>query len=307
MTDEASDRASLTSRKIDEMVLSTEDNSLTAPRPPPDGLSPVQRAQYRFQVKGNIVITGGTGTLALTTARALLEHGASGLALWDLEPERANTSLLTLHKDFPHVRITTCHVDLRSKPSIATALSDTIKVLGPLTHLINFAGIVSVVPSLSLNEETWRNTLDTNLTGSFLVSQALARHFVENSSPEDRAGGGGCIVLIASISAHATNFPQPQAAYNASKAGVVSLTKSLAAEWARYGIRVNCLSPGYMDTVLNEGEGLDNARRIWKERCPMGRMGHPWEITGPLVMLCGEGGRYVNGADLMVDGGSGVF
>lgn len=115
------------------------------------------------------------------------------------------------------------------------------------------------------------------------------------------------ILLIASISAHRTNYPQPQAAYNASKAALLSLKSSLAAEWAVHGIRVNSISPGYMDTVLNEGEGLEVARRTWCERNPMGRMGVPEELTGPVVLLCSQAGSYINGADLVVDGGQCCF
>ena len=121
------------------------------------------------------------------------------------------------------------------------------------------------------------------------------------------AGVSGTIVLIASISAHRFNYPQPQAAYNASKAALLSIKSSLAAEWAVHGIRVNTISPGYMDTILNEGEGLDEARRICAERNPMGRMGQPEELTGPLVLLCSEAGSYITGADLVVDGGQTCF
>ena len=115
------------------------------------------------------------------------------------------------------------------------------------------------------------------------------------------------IILIASISAQRVNYPQPQAAYNASKAALVSLKSSLAAEWAVHGIRVNTISPGYMDTILNEGQGLEVARRTWCDRNPMGRMGVPEELTGPVVMLCSQAGGYVNAADLVVDGGQCCF
>ena len=118
---------------------------------------------------------------------------------------------------------------------------------------------------------------------------------------------GGSIVFLASISAHRTNYPQPQAAYNASKAALLSLKYSLAAEWAVHGIRVNSISPGYMDTVLNEGAGLEEARRTWGDRNPMGRMGVPEELTGAVVLLCSGAGGYVNGADLVVDGGQCCF
>lgn len=116
---------------------------------------------------------------------------------------------------------------------------------------------------------------------------------------------GGSIMFTASISAHHVNYPQPQAAYNVSKAGVTHLTRNLAAEWAVHGIRVNCISPRCIDTVLNAGDNLKEVRDIWASNCPMGRMGNVEEITAPVVLLCSKrAGRYVTGADLLVDGGS---
>lgn len=97
-------------------------------------------------------------------------------------------------------------------------------------------------------------------------------------------------------------FPQPQVSYNVSKGALLQLKSSLAAEWARYGIRVNSISPGYMDTILNEGPGLEEARKLWYSRNPMGRMGDPSELTGVVVLLCSRAGRYINGADILVDG-----
>ena len=90
---------------------------------------------------------------------------------------------------------------------------------------------------------------------------------------------GGSIVLIASISGHRVNFPQPQVAYNVSKSALLHMAHSLAAEWGGMGIRVNTISPGYMDTILNEGEGLERARKAWYSRNPMGRMGSPSELV----------------------------
>jgi sorbose reductase len=115
---------------------------------------------------------------------------------------------------------------------------------------------------------------------------------------------GGSIVFTCSISAHRVNYPQPQVAYNVSKGALLQLKSSLAAEWAQYGIRVNSISPGYMDTILNAGEGLEAPRKMWAERNPMGRMGNPSELAGVIVLLCSHAGRYVNGADIVVDGKS---
>ncbi|RMZ74604.1 oxidoreductase short chain dehydrogenase reductase family [Pyrenophora seminiperda CCB06] len=300
MPEKADDRAALVNRQLPEMALSTAENPLTAPRPPPEELSTAQRAQYRFQVKGNAIITGGAGTLALEAAQALLEHGASGLALWDMNPDQAFESVKTLHSKFPHARIITEAVDVRDEKAIVSALESTVKVIGSVEMLCCFAGVVGCTHAIEMAADEWRRTHDINLTGSFLCAQAVAKQLRAQ-------GSGGSITFTASISAHHTNYPQPQCAYNSSKTALLSLAKSLAAEWSSYGIRVNCLSPGYMDTILNDGDGLIRARKSWNDRNPMGRMGHPWEITGPLVLLCSNAGRYINGTDIIVDGGAMVF
>lgn len=114
---------------------------------------------------------------------------------------------------------------------------------------------------------------------------------------------GGSIILVASISGHATNFPQPQVNYNISKAGVLMMCKNLAAEWGRYGITVNSISPGYMDTILNEGDGLDEHKKIWLARTPLGRMGGRDELNGAVVLLCSDAARFITGSDIKIDGG----
>ncbi len=163
--------------------------------------------------------------------------------------------------------------------------------------LLNFAGMVSCAHAVDLTAADWNRVLGVNLVGAAVVSGAAARAMMA------RGGRGGSIVLVASISAHRVNHPQPQAAYNASKAGVRALARSLAAEWAAAGVRVNSVSPGYMDTVLNEGGGLAGARRAWAARCPTGRMGLPDELSGAVVLLASRAGSYITGADLLIDGG----
>lgn len=189
---------------------------------------------------------------------------------------------------------------MRDEKQIASAVESSVKVLGSIDALCCFAGVVGCTLAVDMTAAEWRRTHDINLTGSFLCAQAVARQIITQKTP-------GSIVFTASISAHHTNYPQPQCAYNSSKAALLSLAKSLAAEWSSFGIRVNTISPGYMDTILNEGEGLKRARDMWNARNPMGRMGDPWELTGPLVMLCSNAGKYVNGADIIIDGGAMVF
>jgi sorbose reductase len=174
------------------------------------------------------------------------------------------------------------------------------QILGDIDILLCFAGVVGCTHALEMSAAEWRRTLEINTTGSFLCAQAVAKQMVAS-------GKGGSIVFTASISAHRVNFPQPQIAYNVSKAALLAMKNSLAAEWARYGIRVNTISPGYMDTILNEGPGLQDARQIWLSRNPMGRMGVPEELTGTILLLVSGAGSYINGADIVCDGGAIVF
>ena len=226
------ERAALTSRVIPTMSLSTAANPLTAPLPATLGASASQRAASRFAIEGNVVITGGAGTLALTSARALLEHGATGVALLDLDSTLVASAdqISTLRKDFPAVYIIEVPVDVTSQPAISEAFSSVAKSLSRIDILCCFAGIVGCVHSISASPEQFRKVVDVNLTGSFLCAQEAARYMIGSQS-------GGSILFTASISAHSTNFPQPQAAYNISKAGVSHMTRNLAAEWAVHGIR----------------------------------------------------------------------
>jgi len=297
------ERASLASRVIPTMSLSTIDNPLTAPLPPVSSTSPSERAAARFSIEGNAVLTGGAGTLALASARALLEHGLSALTLMDLQStiDNSSQSITELKQEFPDIPIHAVHVDVTSESAIERAFGDARSLMGSIEILCCFAGIVGCVHSISATASQFRRVVDVNLNGSFLCAQAAAKHMIDSKN-------GGSILFTASISAHSTNYPQPQAAYNVSKAGLAHLTQNLAAEWAVHGIRVNCISPGYMDTVLNAGDNLKPVRDVWASRCPMGRMGHIEEITGPVVLLSSKrAGRYITGADLRVDGGALCF
>ncbi|KAI9840454.1 MAG: hypothetical protein M1837_001610 [Sclerophora amabilis] len=319
MSEDTNARSSLTSRKLPRMQLSSgAADSLTPPPPAPSSqLTPAERATKRFAVEGNAVITGGAGVLARTTARALLEHGASGLALLDLASSHSDpistAAISALARDFPTATILCLEVDITNAAQIDEAIEKgTSQLPGrSINMLLCFAGVVGCTHALDMSADEWRRTLDVNTTGSFLCAQAAARQalrMIPSSPKNPTSGTGGTILFTSSISAHRVNYPQPQIAYNVSKAGLQALRAGLAAEWARYGIRVNSISPGYMDTILNEGEGLEEARQVWADRNPMGRMGVPEEVAGVCVMLCTKGaGGYVNGADIVIDGGATVF
>ncbi|KAF7980577.1 hypothetical protein HWV62_37753 [Athelia sp. TMB] len=296
MTTEAATREALTSREIPQMTLSEASNPLTAPLPTLDALQPTDRAVKRFAVEGNAIITGGTGGLGIYAARALLDHGASGLSMFDILPAMETVEALRL--EYPSAKIIVKAVDVRDAQAIDAAVLQTAQELGSVDMLLCFAGVVGCAQAAEVDGADWKRVIDINTTGSWLCAQSVGKHMIQQDT-------GGSIVFTASISAHRVNFPQPQVAYNVSKGALLQLKNSLAAEWARYGIRVNSISPGYMDTILNEGDGLEPARKIWRDRNPMGRMGQPAELTGPIVLLCSAAGRYINGADIVVDGESG--
>ncbi|KAM0427809.1 hypothetical protein ACHAPT_007266 [Fusarium lateritium] len=293
-------RDDLTKRQIPSMTLATGLGSLPGAATRTASIS--DDASSRFAVPGTAVITGGTGNIAMTVVRALLQHGLDGLMLLDLDvaSEAARRNIHQLKTAFPNAKIESLSVDITDENAVADAMAVAVELLGSVDYLICFAGIVNTSHALDMPASHFRKLLDVNTTGSFICAQAAARQMVKQ-------GNGGRIIFIASISAHRVNFPQPQVAYNTSKGAIMMLKSSLAAEWAQYGITVNSISPGYMDTILNEGEGLAHARQTWAERNPMGRMGLPEELSGMVLLLCSNAGSYINGADMVVDGGGIVF
>lgn len=165
---------------------------------------------------------------------------------------------------------------------------------GPVTVVVNNAGIADTRAALDVTPEDWDRVLDTNLTGAFLVAQAAARRM-------KAAGSGGSIVNIASIAG--LRPAGAVAAYCASKAGLVHLTKALALEWARHGIRVNALCPGYIETDINAEFFATEAGQALVRRIPQRRLGKPEELDAPLLLLASDASPYLTGSVLAVDGG----
>lgn len=181
-------------------------------------------------------------------------------------------------------------------PAHATAAVDAVEqAFGPLGLAVNNAGVGAGTPALELTPGQWQAVLDTNLTGVFFSCQAEARAM--------RAHGRGAIVNIASISATIANRNLTQAQYNASKAAVVHLTKSLAVEWAPLGLRVNAVSPGYTLTPMNRRPEVADLVAEFADTTPLGRLAEPEEIAGPVLFLLGPAAGYITGVDLLVDGG----
>ena len=335
------ERDALTSRTIPHMTLGKgEPGTPSGPLASLGGAPAAARAAQRFGLGGkNAIITGGAGDLGTAVSRALLEHGLAGLMVFDLWQAPAGTeakepaSVAGLRAEFPDREVGFLCVDVTDEEAVKAAVktsedrfaaaaaarkADDEEEEGEpgIDILLNFAGVVACGHALGFSAADWNRVLGINVVGGAVAANAVARSMVArnervlqkrkskgSSSSSSSDGLGGSILFVASISSHGVNYPQPQAPYNASKAAVRALVKSLAAEWAVHGVRVNSVSPGYMDTVLNAGENLAELRAAWADRCPMGRMGVPDELAGVVVMLVSRAGNYVTGADLLVDGG----
>jgi len=251
----------------------------------------------RFRLDGRVaLVTGGGQGIGRGFAHALGEAGAA-VAVVDIVTERAETVADELERKGVDVIAVAADV---AKPDKVQAMVDTILAhWGRLTIGVNNAGMGRWVDSEAMSEQEWDQVLDLNLKGVFLCAQAEGRVMLK--------AGYGKIINTASMSGHIVNTPQNQAAYNTSKAGVIHLTRSLAAEWASRGVRVNSISPGYtrtklVDDLVASPEGQRMVPK-WMELTPMGRMVEVTDLQGALVYLASEASDSVTGHDIVVDGG----
>lgn len=247
-----------------------------------------------FDLSGRgALVTGGARGLGLAMARALGRHGAR-LALLDLDGEGVERAAEELRGE--GLETLALRGDVTDADDMATRVADVVAAYGTLDILINNAGIVANVPAEEMSVADWQRVIDVNLTGVFLTAQAAGRQMIRQ--------GKGSIINIASMSGTIANYPQPQCSYNASKAGVIMLTKSLASEWARYNIRVNAISPGYMRTELTAKFFEDpETIRQWLDPTPMHRPGEPQELGGLAVYLASDASSFMTGSNVVIDGG----
>jgi NAD(P)-dependent dehydrogenase (short-subunit alcohol dehydrogenase family) len=185
--------------------------------------------------------------------------------------------------------------DVTDPGSVTAAVEEVEASLGPLRLAVNSAGIANAAPAEDMPFEQFKKVLDVNLNGVFLCCQAEGRALLRN--------GGGAVVNIASMSGVIVNRDLLQVHYNASKAAVIHLSKSLAMEWAGRGIRVNSISPGYTATPMNTRPEVAEQVKQFEADTPLGRMASPSELVGPAVFLLSEAASFCTGVDLIVDGG----
>ena len=240
-----------------------------------------------FRLDGRVaVVTGGNRGLGRAFAQALSQAGARvAIAARDhgLTAEVAEA-----------LDVLPVEADVTDRGSVEGMLERVTSELGPVDVLVNNAGACFHRPALEVPAEEWRQVFDVNVDGLWHCSQVVGAQMVER--------GTGVIVNIGSISALIVNRPQMQPAYNASKAAVHQLTKSLAAEWAPHGVRVNALAPGYVKTEMAPVEDPRFKPR-WVDDAPMQRYALPEELGPSLVYLASDASRFMTGSVLVVDGG----
>ncbi|MBS7634836.1 glucose 1-dehydrogenase [Candidatus Bathyarchaeota archaeon] len=249
-----------------------------------------------FMLNGKkAIITGAGGGIGGAIAFGLAEFGAD-VALFDLNIKGIENLKETLEGSFS-VKVLAIPVDVCDRKRVEDAVNIAVESFGHVDILVNCHGVGQWVPFEEIDEKDWDRMINVNLKGVALMCQAVGRCMIKRRY--------GKIINIASMSGRAVNRPQPQAHYNASKAGVIMLTKSLAAEWAKYNVNVNSVSPGYTLTPLVNK--LLNSRpeyaNYWKALIPLGRFAEPVDIVGAVIFLASDAANYITGHDLVVDGG----
>jgi NAD(P)-dependent dehydrogenase (short-subunit alcohol dehydrogenase family) len=246
----------------------------------------------RFDLTDKVaLVTGASSGLGVHFARTLAAAGAS-VAIAARRVERLSS--LQAELQTPDADAVAVALDVQSGDSITAAFAAVEQALGPIDIVVNNAGISIVKPALEMPVEDWDAVVNTNLRGAWLVAQAAGKRWLMAKRP-------GVIVNIASILGLRTIGQV--APYNASKAGLIHLTRALAMEWARHDIRVNAICPGYIETEMNSDFWKTPAGQRLIDRIPQRRIGKPEHLDGALLLLASDAGTFMTGSVLTVDGG----
>ncbi len=249
----------------------------------------------KFRVDNRVaLVTGGASGIGYCVAEALAEAGAD-VVIADLTDEAISAARLKL-KNSGHV-VAGVVMDVTDSARVTQVADELVAAKGRIDILVNNAGIArSQTPAENVTDEHWLNVLDVNLNGCFWCARAFGRHMLRQ--------GSGSIVNVGSMSGFIVNRPQAQSYYNASKAAVHHLTRSLAVEWAARGVRVNAVAPTYIATPINAfADKNGEMYRRWIDGTPMGRLGEPEEIASIVLFLASDASSLMTGSIVLADGG----
>jgi len=247
-----------------------------------------------FDLTGRVALVTGAGQgLGQGMALALAEAGAD-VVVADLRQDTAEQTATEIQR--LGRRALAIQADVAREPQVREMARRALAVFGAIDILVNNAGISRHTASALMPLADWQAVMDVNITGVFICCQAFAPGMI--------ARNYGRIINIASMSGLIVNRDVPQSPYYASKAGVIMLTKALAAEWGKHGVTVNAIAPGYMRTPLNEKFLADPTRAAqWESGIPLGRIGEPRDLAGTVIYLASAASSYMTGQTLVVDGG----
>ena len=247
-----------------------------------------------FDLTGRVALVTGAGSgIGQRIAMGLAQSGADVACL----DRRTDTGLSDSERMIGATgrRVITINADVTDRAALDSAVARTESELGPLGISVNAAGIANANPAEEMSEEQYQTLMDINMKGIFLSCQAEARAMLRH--------GKGSIINIASMSGVIVNRGLKQVHYNASKAGVIHMSKSMAMEWVDRGVRVNSISPGYTATPMNTRPEMVHQTKEFESQTPMQRMASVDEMVGPAIFLASDASSYCTGLDLLVDGG----
>ncbi|KAI1763503.1 hypothetical protein GGR53DRAFT_520942 [Hypoxylon sp. FL1150] len=239
-----------------------------------------------------VIITGGAGGIGYEIARGLAEAGAN-LSIWYHSSQVADKLASKIAADFG-VKTKTYKVDVTQYSEVEAAVNQTVQDFGRLDVMIANAGVPSKAGGLDDKVEDWNRVRAVDFDGAYYSVRAAGLVFRQQKR--------GVAIITASMSGHAANVPQEQSCYNAAKAGCIHLAKSLSVEWAKWGGRINSVSPGYIDTSIS-GDCPFEMKEEWFSLTPLKRDADPRELKGVYLYLASDASSYTTGADFVVDGG----
>jgi NAD(P)-dependent dehydrogenase (short-subunit alcohol dehydrogenase family) len=245
-----------------------------------------------FSLKGKkAVVTGGARGIGGASALALAEAGADVAIIDLLQGADTVKAIQALGRESFSVQ-----ADVTVEELVNNAFDTVKKKFGRIDIVFSNAGIAHCVPCEKMTWEEWRRVMSIDIDSMFLVNRAAARIMIAD-------GNGGSIINTASMSGMVVNYPQEQVAYNAAKAGVIQLTRSLACEWAKYNIRVNSISPGYICTDMTPATSNKTWMDTWFAMGPAKRLGTADEVAGAVLYFASNAASFTTGANLVIDGG----